>query len=333
MSGALQGILLLLTVAVIFVNGWTDAPNAIASAVSTKAISYRLAVRLAAVCNLLGLVMMSFVNTSVAGTITLLLRFDSRNPDGWVAAICAAMITIVVFAVAAWVFGIPTSESHALIAALSGAGLAMGGGVAPSAWGKVILGLVISMGLGALLGYLLTALLRDSLGRCRPKTLDRLQIAAAGGMAFMHGAQDGQKFLAILVMVDLLVKGRVHTGTIVVREHGLALLLCAVVMALGTSVGGKRIIETVGGKMARLDKYQGVAADLASGLCLLLASLTGIPMSTTHTKTTAMMGAGLAGNRRGLDHRVIQGMITAWVITFPVCGALGFFLTKLLCML
>lgn len=331
MSALLQAALLILTVGVIFVNGWTDAPGAITTAVTTGAVSYKNAVKLAAFCNLLGILVMSAVSSSVADTMVSMARFDGARPAQSVAALCAAMLTIVVFAVSAWAFGIPTSESHALIAAMTGAAVAMGGaaGTDPAAWGKVLQGLVISMGMGFLLGFLLTGLLSPALRRCKDPTLDKLQIAAAGGTAFMHGAQDGQKFIAVLVIVDLLAKGRYHPGPVDIRQHWLALLLCAVVMALGTAVGGKRIVEAVGEKMAPLKKHQGVCADLAGGLCLLAASLSGIPMSTTHTKTTAIMGAGLRGNRGSMDFGIMGSMVLAWLITFPVCGVLGYLFTKL----
>lgn len=331
MSMAMQAILLVLTVAVIFVNGWTDAPGAIATAVTTGAMSYRRAVSMAAVCNLLGILVMSFVSSSVADTMVSLARFDPGRPGHSVAALAAAMLSIVVFAVAAWAFGIPTSESHALIAALTGASLALGGGtsVDPVAWGKVISGLVISMGLGLLLGFLLTGICSRPLSRLSPPALDRLQIAAAGGTAFMHGAQDGQKFIAVLVIVDLLSKGRYHTGPIQIREHWLALALCAAAMALGTFIGGERIIRNIGERMAPLSKGQGVCADLASALCLLLASCTGVPMSTTHTKTTAIMGAGLSRSRAKLNYGIMGSVMAAWLITFPACGLLGFAFTRL----
>lgn len=327
----LQGILLLLVIGVLFVNGWTDAPNAIASAVTTKAIRYRSAVWLAAVCNLLGILVMSWISTAVLDTITAMARFEGVHAAQSMAALCAAMASIVLFAVVAWWFGIPTSESHALIAALTGAAIALGGihMVDKHAWGKVLWGLGLSLAMGFGLGWLFGVILKKPLARCSSRLLDRLQIISAGGMAFMHGAQDGQKFIAVLVSVDLLAKGVTNDAPLEIRQHMGVLLLCAAVMALGTSIGGKRIVETVGGKMVGdFNKSQGVSADAAGVVCLLAASLSGIPMSTTHTKTTAMMGAGLAGARRQVSFSVIAQMLLAWLITFPVCGWIGYGLTK-----
>lgn len=329
MHAGLQILLLILTVAVIFVNGWTDAPNAIVTAVSTGSLQYGAAVRLAAACNLAGILVMSLVSSSVAETMLSLANFGGQPARRVVTALCAAMLAIVCFAVAAWAFGIPTSESHALIAALSGASLALGGaaGVEAAAWGKVLWGLALSMGMGLLLGFFLTRLLSLPLTRLPGGVLDKLQILSAGGTAFMHGAQDGQKFIAVLVIVDRLARGSDPSGAVSLAGHKPALALTAAVMALGTAVGGKRIIDNVGGRMAPLQKHQGVCADLGGALCLLAASLSGIPMSTTHTKTTAIMGAGLAGGGR-VDTGVMKGMAAAWLITFPACGLLGFLFTR-----
>lgn len=326
-----KAVLLIITTSVIFVNGWTDAPNAITSAVSTGAISYRRAVTLAAACNLLGILIMGWVNASVADTMLSIAHFNATSPRQTVAALCAAMLSIVLFAVTAWVFGIPTSESHALIAGLTGSALALGGGsrVDGEAWAKVLEGLALSLILGFALGFALPLLLRGPLSRCKAAALRRFQVAAAGCMAFMHGAQDGQKFIAVLVTVDMLAAGQTVSGLGNMREHWLALLYCAVVMALGTAVGGRRIIETVGKRMVALRPAQGICADLAGALCLLAASLWGIPMSTTHTKTTAIMGAGVAFGRRGANGGVIGRIFLAWGITFPVCGFVGYGLTKL----
>ncbi|MDL2234196.1 inorganic phosphate transporter [Ruminococcaceae bacterium OttesenSCG-928-L11] len=323
-------VLTVLVLAVVFVNGWTDAPNAIASAVATKSISFRGAVRLAAVCNLLGLVIVSLISVSVADTITSMADFGGASLLESEIALCSAMAAIVLFAVAAWYFGIPTSESHALMAALAGASFALGRqGPGGAVWGKILLGLAMSLVMGFVLGYVATKMLGRLLLRARERTLDRLQIAAAGGMAFMHGAQDGQKFVAVLVAANMLAKGIRTTEPVNVFDNWVAFLVCGICMAVGTSIGGKRIIQSVGVKMVSIRKHQGVCSDLGSAVCLFVASLSGIPMSTTHTKTTAIMGAGMAGDRKSMDWSVIRKMLAAWAFTFPVCGAIGYLLTKL----
>ena len=317
-----EGIVLALIVGVVFVNGWTDAPNAIACAVSTGAIRYRAAAWLAGVCNLFGLLTSYALGARVAGTMFSLVSFEG-GPEASLTALGAAMTAIVLFAVVAWRFGIPTSESHALISALTGAALALGGSANASAWGKVLAGLVISLALGFSLGWVLVRVFARPLSLLRGRVLGKFQVFAAGGMAFMHGAQDGQKFVAIFILAELFAQGRGAGGEISLAGHLPIVLLCGLTMALGTSVGGGRIVDLVGYRMVRLQKPEGALADLSGALCLLAASLLGVPMSTTHTKTTAMMGAAHAANSGHVDTSVVRGILLAWAVTFPVCGLLG----------
>jgi len=325
-----EGFILALIIGVVFVNGWTDAPNAIACAVSTGAIKYRSAAWMAGLCNLLGLLSSYLTGALVTETIFSLASFDA-GPQDSLLALGAAMASIVIFAVVAWRLGIPTSESHALISAITGAAIALGSGasIGLPAWTKVLAGLVISIVLGFGQGWLFTKLFGKALAALRGRTLDKFQIFAAGGMAFMHGAQDGQKFVAIFILAELFAKGQSSYGPISLADHLPVLFLCAFTMALGTSVGGGRIVDLVGYKMVRLEKPGGVCADLGGALCLLFASLWGIPMSTTHTKTTAMLGAGAAEGANRVDFSVVGGIILTWGITFPACGFLGWALTHL----
>jgi len=318
-------LLFILVLAVVFVNGWTDAPNAITCIVSTGTLSFHKAVRMAAACNLLGILVMGYINASVADTVTGIVRLDYSRPEESVAVLCGAMTAIVLFGVAAWYFGIPTSESHALIAALTGAAVAQGRweAVNPAAWGKVLYGLGLSLVLGLSFGWMFTRLLGGLLRRGGGRAADTAQIVSGAGMAFMHGAQDGQKFVAVFVLADFLAKGKPPEAAVTLRGHIPEMVLCGAVMALGTIVGGKRIIAHVGGRMVELQKHQGACADLGGSLCLLLASLWGIPMSTTHAKTTAIMGAGLAGGTAA-DFKVMGGIFATWLFTFPVCGMIGY---------
>ena len=146
-------------------------------------------------------------------------------------------------------------------------------------------------------------------------------------MAFMHGAQDGQKFMAIFLLGAAFAGGNSDTSTFVVPIW--LMILCSAVMGLGTSIGGYRIIKSVGMDMVKLKPYQGFAADLSATLCLLLSSLTGIPVSTTHTKTTAIMGVGAARRMSNVNWGVVKDLVMTWVCTFPGCGLLGFAMAKL----
>ena len=323
----------LLTLGVILVNGWTDAPNAIATCVSTRAIGVRPAIIMAAVFNFLGVFVMTTINASVAATIYNMVDFggDARLS---LIALCAAMAAIVIWATAAWYFGIPTSESHALIAGISGAAVAIQNsfsGINPQEWVKVLWGLMLSTILGFGMGYLsakgIGFAFRNTHRQKSERFFAKAQVAGGAAMAFMHGAQDGQKFMAVFLLGAAFAGGVSTTSSFVVPIW--LMILCSVVMGLGTSIGGYRIIKSVGMDMVKLRPYQGFAADFAATMCLLLSSLTGIPVSTTHTKTTAIMGVGASKRLKNVNWGVVKELVLTWVFTFPGCGLLGFGMAKL----
>jgi PiT family inorganic phosphate transporter len=323
----LLAVTVLLTLGVVFVNGWTDAPNAIATCVSTRGLRARPAIALAAVMNLAGILTMTACNATVVQTIYNMVSFggDSRSA---VTALCAAMAAIVVWAVAAWAFGIPTSESHALIAGLTGAAIAINrgfAGVNGREWRKVLYGLALSAALGFALGLGCGRLMNRMAARMeRRRTGDWFrhgQVLAAAGSAFMHGAQDGQKFIGVFLLGIFLAGGRTDVTSFTIPLW--MMLLCSLVMAAGTSVGGYRIIKSVGMDMVKLEPHEGFAADLAATACMLLASFGGLPVSTTHTKTTAILGVGAARSLRRVNWSVVREMALAWALTFPGCGLIG----------
>ena len=146
-------------------------------------------------------------------------------------------------------------------------------------------------------------------------------------MAFMHGAQDGQKFMAIFLLGAAFSGGQTEASTFNVPIW--LMVVCSLVMGLGTSIGGYRIIKSVGMDMVKLKPYQGFAADFSATLCLLFSSLTGIPVSTTHTKTTSIMGVGAARRISNVNWGIVKDLVLTWVCTFPGCGLLGFLMAKL----
>lgn len=323
----------LLIFGVILVNGWTDAPNAIATCVSTRAIGIRKAIIMAAVFNFFGVFVMTVINASVAMTIYNIADFGGDAHLSLI-ALCAAMAAIVIWAVAAWYFGIPTSESHALIAGISGAAIAIQNsfsGINGAEWIKVVWGIFLSSLLGFGLGFVtskLTAFLFRNKNRMKTESFfSGAQIVGGASMAFMHGAQDGQKFMAIFLLAAAFANGQVDTTKFVVPVW--LMIVCSAVMGIGTSIGGYRIIKSVGMNMVKLKPYQGFAADISATLCLLLSSLTGIPVSTTHTKTTAMMGVSAAKRMSSVNWTVVKELIFTWLCTFPGCGILGYIMAKL----
>ncbi len=326
-------ITVILTLGVILVNGSTDAPNAIATCVATRAMKPRNAIAMAAVFNFLGVLVMTLLSPKVAETIYNMVDFGSNAHEASI-ALSAAMFAIVVWAVLAWAFGIPTSESHALIAGITGSAIAMHNnldGVNGAEWGKVLFGLVFSLAIGFALGYAVTKLIQRLCRRMNYRKangfFDKGQVVAAAGTAFMHGAQDGQKFMGVFLLGLALAQGNVSPG--VVNVPVWLMILCSLVMAFGTSIGGMKIIKSVGMDMVKLEKYQGFAADISATAGLLVCSVTGMPVSTTHAKTSAIMGVGAAKRMRAVNWSVAKEMVFTWILTFPGCGLIGFLMTKL----
>lgn len=335
-SNPIMAVTVLLTLGVIFVNGWTDAPNAIATAVTTRSINIRPAIIMSAVFNFLGVLLMTMINSSVASTISNMVDFGTDTQMALV-ALCAALFSIVVYSVGASIFGIPTSESHSLIAGLTGAALAVQGGldgVNGQEWIKVIYGLVLSLALGFALGWgickALTIICANMDRRRTNKAFKYAQIFGAAAMSFMHGAQDGQKFIGVLLLGVAFCNGQPDLVNAAIPIW--LMMLCSITMGVGTSVGGEKIIKSVGMDMVKLETFQGFSADLAGAACILLSTLTGIPVSTTHTKTSAIMGVGAVKRLSAINFSVVKDMMLTWVFTFPGCGLISFVMAKVFMM-
>ena len=205
------------------------------------------------------------------------------------------------------------------------------GGVNGAEWAKVIYGLAFSVILGFALGFFFTKALqkicKNADYRRANAFFDKGQVAAAAGTAFMHGAQDGQKFMGVFLLGIALCGGDTRAAATEIPLW--LMILCSAVMGLGTSIGGMKIIKAVGMDMVKIEKYQGFAADISATAGLLACSLLGMPVSTTHAKTTAIMGAGAAKRRKSVNFSVAKEMLLTWVLTFPGCGAIGYLVTKL----
>ncbi len=322
-------IVIVLVCGSIFVNGWTDAPNAITTVVSTRVLSPKAAVGLAAVFNLLGVLLMG---TAVAKTIGNII--DLTPGTDALITLAAAQISIVAWAVGAWRFGIPTSESHALIAGLTGAAMAGSGldSVSWAEWQKVLLGLGISSILGFVSAWLLTVGVAKTFGKMPRRRANRFfsigQVVSASAMAFSHGAQDGQKFVGVIAFA-LMLGGVVSPGAEFIVPVWVMVGVAAL-MAVGTSVGGYRIIKTMGMDMVKIEKYQGFSSEIAASACMIAATVFGIPLSTTNTKGTAIMGAAAARRLSNVNWGIVKEMFTAWILTFPACALIGYLMALLL---
>ncbi|MBQ7836052.1 MAG: inorganic phosphate transporter [Clostridia bacterium] len=287
----------------VMLNGATDAANAITGAVCGGAMSYRRAAILSALLNFLGLTVFSFFSPSLYESVGKLSTGDVREG-------AAVLLTVVIFAGGAWFFSIPTSESHAMIAAMAGAGAAFGKSIDKD--------MLIYITVGAVAGALLGALLSGACVKLLPlKILSGKWLVTAGCAvsSFVHGAQDGQKFLALAVATGIM------------NESAFSVLAVATLMLLGTLLGGKRIVIKLGERMTPVDTKSAVASDMGSAASLLFLTLLGIPASTTHTKTCAIAGAAAASGKK-VDIKELLSIVLGWLITLPVCFLLAYFITK-----
>lgn len=277
----------------------------------------------------MGVFVSTLFSSTVASTVISLVDFSGNSFTASVLSLLCCFITIVVFAVGGWMFGIPTSESHALLASLIGAGLALNGKSAIDVLSllKVFAGLFFSLIIGFLAGYVVYRVIKKI--KMTEKQVQNGQVFWAGAAAFMHGAQDGQKFIAVFIIAKTLSAGIYSTGPVDLRQHIAELLLCSVIMAIGSAVGGKKIVDNVGSNMTKLSKKSALACSAGASVCMAAATLLGLPVSTTHSGTAAVIGSSFADDRSKIDWKVFYQMALTWVITFPVCGLLSFLLSKI----
>jgi inorganic phosphate transporter, PiT family len=343
-----------------FINGFHDTANSIATVVSTKVLTPRQAIVLAAGTNLFG----ALLGTAVAKTITGGL-VDASVVAITSDVIACALLGAIIWNLITWWLGLPSSSSHALIGGLCGAALAASHNrwnviiwAQPSSvhwylgkgllW-KVIVPMFLSPLLGFVCGFILMALLYVSFRNSRPSKVNSFfgiaQMFSAGAMGIMHGTNDAQKTMGIIALSLL---SATKAGTFDHLPAWLAFLhspqpppgkdleiatwikvTCALVMALGTSVGGWRIIKTLGHKMVKLHPINGFAAEASSATVIGLASLLGIPVSTTHNIAASIMGVGCAKRFNAIKWTVVERMVWAWVLTLPITGAIAYALVRL----
>ena len=329
-------VILVLVMGVTAVSGATDAPNAVAVAVSTRSIKPNTALVLAAIFDCIGLVLFSFISTAVAHTMFAMVDF-SGDTHAALHALMAAMIGAILWGVFCWWRGIPISKSHALIAGITGGAIAMNGwaGVVPGEWVKVLLGMAFSLIAGFGIGWGVVKLIRQLFLNIARRTTTRIFLVVQDILAlitaFLHGAQDGQKFMSIAMMGIML-----SLGVNDYESQGFPAWLmafCSVALAAGLFLGGKRIIKSVGMNMVKMERYQGVSASISTIVTLFTASMTGMPVSTSHCSTSAIMGVGAEKSVKRVNWDLAKSMVFAWVITFPACGVIGFLLAKLFLLL
>lgn len=317
-------ILTFITVIIlIFTNAITDAPNAIATLVGTKVMPFGKAAKLSAIFNFIGIIVMSFINISVANCISSMVDLSDR--ENGIVVLISAMIAVILFALIAMKFGIPTSETHGLIAGLTGSAVAIYGwkSVSLSEWINVIIGLVWSI-LGTLIvGFFVSKIAEKRMAQIKEKNIQKWQIIGCCGMSFMHGAQDGQKFIGILILFFGLVRNIVVPENIVPWDYVWIILYVAVIMAMGVSIGGKKIVDNIGVQMVELDNKQALLSDITTVFTLFIASMTGIPVSTTHAKTVSIIAIG-KNEKSKINYSKVLNICKAWFWNFPISGIMGY---------
>jgi PiT family inorganic phosphate transporter len=307
-----------LAVAFDYINGFHDTANAIATSVATKALHPRHAILMAAGFNFIG----AFAGTAVAKTIGSSLVDETSTTQTIVAA---ALVGAIIWNLVTWRWGIPSSSSHALIGGLLGATLIA---VGPQALlidgiiGKVLVPLISSPLAGFAIGFVLMVALywifrnfhRKPLGR----TFKVLQVFSAGYMAFAHGSNDAQKTMGIITLA-LFAAGVIPTVDVPVW----VVLLAATAISLGTAVGGWRIMKTMGHRVVELEPIHGFAAETTAATVLLITARLGVPVSTTHVISSAIMGVGSSRGTRAVRWGVARRILLAWVITIPITATVG----------
>lgn len=317
-----QGILAtIMVLACALVNGWTDAPVAITTVVATKSLSIKKAAVMAGAFNLFGAIFFIFINQNVALTVFNIADL-SNNHSCSLSLIISSLAAVNIWSVAAWFLGIPTSESHGILSALSGASFYIYKsfkGINIIAWYKVFIGMLLSIVIGFILGLILIkALAKKSISEHKIK---RLHILSSAFLAFMHGAQDSQKFAGIFMLV-VFNKQFVNKITVPIWSA----VLIGLIISIGTSIGGERIINKTGTKMVELNTVTGLCSNLASSFAMLISSVLGLAVSTTHSSTASLLGTTIGAKKRVSTTDTLD-LIIAWVLTLPIC----FFISYLIC--
>lgn len=302
-----------------FINGFHDIANAIAMSVSTRALRPRFAVIYAGILNFIGAISSQTIAKSIGGKIA-----DPMHIQHGTQIVIAALITAIIWNLFTWYFGIPSSSSHTLIGAIAGA-VIFGSGLHSINWEgftHIIKALIISPFLAFAVGYILMKLLNFIFKYANPYKTTRgfriFQILSSGLAAFSHGGNDGQKTMGILVFA-LVAGGFQSTLNVPFWVQ----IICGMAMGIGTMVGGMRIIKTVAKKIFKIQPINGFAADLTSFSIMQGATALGIPVSTTHVVSSAVLGVGSAKRIRGVNWGVATTIITTWVITLPISGILA----------
>jgi PiT family inorganic phosphate transporter len=318
-------IVVLLALTFDFINGFHDTANSIATSVSTRVLTPQLAIMMAAVLNFAGAVFSTKVAKTIAGGFV-----NGFLPEY---VIIATIIAAIIWDLITWYYGIPSSSSHALIGGLVGASITYAAAVEKIIWqgvlDKVVIPLVTSPVIGFILGFLFMKLLFFLLQSSSPRFVNtwfsKLQIFSAAFMSFEHGRNDAQKTMGIITLA-LLSAGLIPTNDVPTWVK----IACAVAMALGTSIGGWKIIKTMGVNIIRLQPINGFAAETSAALVISAASAIGAPVSTTHIISSSIMGVGASKRVSAVRWALAKSIVWAWILTIPATAVIGAIITGIL---
>jgi PiT family inorganic phosphate transporter len=301
-----------------YVNGFHDTANAIATSVSTRALSIRSAIIIAATLNFAG----AMASTAVAKTIGKGIVDPTAITQ---TVVLAGVVGAIIWDIVTWYYGLPSSSSHAIIGGMIGSVIAHAGfgHLQTAGLQKIILALILSPIFGTIMGFTFMVIFLWSFRNKSPygvnKGFRRCQIFTASMMSFSHGTADAQKSMGIITMA-LLSYGAIQTFEVPMWVK----LACALSMALGTAAGGWRIIKTVGRDFVKLQPVNGFSVDASASTVILIASMLGLPTSTTHVVTSSILGVGLSKRMSAVNWKIAGRILVAWVLTIPASAVVAF---------
>ncbi|OUM94540.1 MAG: inorganic phosphate transporter [Thermobacillus sp. ZCTH02-B1] len=309
-----------------FINGFHDTANAIAASVSTRAMTPRMAIILASVMNFVGAMIFTGVAKTIGGKVA-----DPAALTHGVWIVIATLLSAIAWNLITWWYGIPSSSSHALIGSLAGAVIAAEGfgGVNGSGFISIVQALIFSPIIAFAVGYVVMTLLKLIFARANPHIVNKgfrsVQILTAAFQAFTHGTNDAQKAMGIITMA--LVAASYQDS---LEVPFWVKFSAALAMALGTSFGGWKIIKTMGTKIFKMEPVNGFASDVSAASIIMTATATGLPVSTTHVITSAILGVGSAKRFSSVNWGVAGRIVSAWLITIPISAVIAAVLFKVI---
>lgn len=322
----MAGIVTCLALAFDFINGFHDTANSIATSVSTRALSPRGAIFIAVMMNFVGALTFTGVAKTIGGSIV-----DPAKLENGLEILMATLIAAIIWNLVTWWFGIPSSSSHALIGALAGA-VFIGAGsdhLNLNGFKNIVLGLIFSPIVAFIIGYIVMILLKWIFGYYSPHTVNKgfrtWQIITAAFQSFTHGSNDAQKAMGIITLG--LVSAKIQSGMEVQLWVKIA---AAASMALGTSIGGWKIIKTMGTKIFKIEPINGFATDVSAASIIMSATLAHLPISTSHVITSAILGVGSAKRFSAVKWNIAGRIVVTWLITIPICAVLAMIVCKII---